>query len=131
MAKLPHLQAGQAGEAYVLFKLLSLGHQADLCGQIGTYDLVVDIDGKPHRVQVKSVQGATGGRNSYRFKTCKGSKSDVYDQGDFDIAAYVALDIPAVRFELGPNPSTKKSIPCESFTRDAESSTWVSVLGEL
>lgn len=131
MEKLSALQAGEAGESYVMFELLRMGVAATMCSQFGTYDILADVDRRPIRIQVKTAKGIQDGRNVYRFGTCKGSDKRLYKKGDFDIAAYVALDIPAVVFRYGPSEHKMTSIPVDGFYPKSGAQTWKRALGRF
>lgn len=99
MNEISDIRAGKAGEYLVCADLLLKGYTAFVAEQVLAYDVVVDLDGRLIRVQVKTTRGprATGGRDLtpvYFFnarRMGKGGRKS-YTSDDADIFALVALD---------------------------------------
>ena len=94
---------GTAAEHLVCADLLLLGYNTFIAPQICKYDVVSEIDGNLIRFQVKSVYGLrpnTGRRQRtqvYQFSIRKRNRA-VYQLGDFDIVALVALDTKRIAY---------------------------------
>ena len=105
------LTIGRAGEHLTMYDLLSKGYKCFLTGQGLNYDLVIDIDGRLIRLQVKTTQKP--GRISKAYATStylfhvrragKGGKR-LYSIDEFDGFALVAMDTRRVYYY----PFTKK-----------------------
>jgi len=98
MAQSKELNIGRAGEYIVLTDLLLKGYQAYDTAQGVGYDVVVDVDNKLVRLQVKTTMKMrliTQRANPiYFFQIKRSGKNGIkfYTQGDFDGFALVALD---------------------------------------
>lgn len=100
------LEIGKAAEMIVCADLILKGYRAFLTDQGLPYDVVLDVNGRLLRVQVKSsmmpkpVVNRPGSGPSYQFhvrRAGKGSKR-VIPTSTFDILALVALDIKCVAY---------------------------------
>lgn len=100
------LEIGKAAEHLVAADLILSGYRAFLSDQGLPYDVVVDLDGRLVRVQVKatrmqrSVPQRTLERPGYLFNHKRSGKngSRSYAGTEFDIFAFVALDIRCVAY---------------------------------
>ncbi len=116
------LQLGKAGEYLVCADLILQGYVAYLSEQGLRYDVVVDVDGRLFRVQVKttSIYKATPQRKEYtpsysfQIMRCgKGGKKR-YKNSDVDIFALVAIEentigyIPIDKIKTTMSFQTKK-----------------------
>lgn len=102
-----NLQTGKAGEHLVCSDLIMQGFNAYLTDAGQPYDVVVDIDGRFFRVQVKStdrkhsrVKSVSGAAiDRYRFDLRRrGSGPRKIDGTSVDVFAFAALDIKAVAY---------------------------------
>ena len=100
------LDIGKAAEHLVCADLLTLGYQAFLSEQGLAYDVIVDIDGRLIRVQVKGTVGlrAIPQRAAYTpaylwhvRRAGKGGRR-VYRENEFDMLALVALDTKQIAY---------------------------------
>lgn len=110
MQPIDDLAAGKAGEYLVCADLILRGHVAFPSEQGLPYDVVADINGKLHRVQVKTTRGTkpipqrkehvTG----YLFHVGKCGKGGVrsYGVNDVDLFAMVAIDTRTIAY-LSPS----------------------------
>lgn len=87
------LHKGQIAECLVTAKFCELGLNVSVAPSGCRYDLVVEIDSKLYRVQVKS--SAKKARGGYVFW---GAKNRRYEKGEFDLLACVALDLKMIAF---------------------------------
>lgn len=100
------LELGKAAEHLVAADLILSGYRAFLSDQGLPYDVVVDLDGRLVRLQVKatrmqrSVPQRTLERPGYLFNHKRSGKngSRSYSGTEFDIFAFVALDIRCVAY---------------------------------
>lgn len=99
MNEISDIQAGKAGEYLVCADLLLKGYTAFVVEQALAYDVVVDLNGRIFRVQVKTTRAprATGDRDltpAYFFNVRRMGKGGrkAYTKDDADIFALVALD---------------------------------------
>lgn len=102
------LNVGKAAEHLVVFDLLMNGHQAYLSDQGLPYDVIVDLNGKLLRIQVKSSlktkNANADGRcpnNLYLFhirRRGKLGKGNRLSEKDCDLVALVALDIKTIAY---------------------------------
>lgn len=98
-ASSPALQIGKAAEHLVCADLLISGRNAFLADQGLPYDVVVDVDGRLVRVQVKSTQipkkpQTQRATPAYFFHIRRAGRKGarVYGTNEFDVYALVALD---------------------------------------
>lgn len=86
--------------------LILAGHRAYLSDQGLPYDVVVDVDGELHRIQVKSTRGMrpvpqraafTPGYLFFVRRSGKGGRR-LYADNAFDLVAFVALDIRVIAY---------------------------------
>lgn len=113
---------GDAAEPYVQYKIMHWGYPVAWCKDGLPYDLLVDVNGLPLRVQVKSCHKELKNRPSYQFNTRvagkKTNRKNPYARNEVDVMAYVAMDIPCVLFThklpAGPNVHLKGT----SFTEE-------------
>lgn len=106
MNYLSDLHAGRAGEYIAAADILASGYDCILADQGMPYDLIVDVDGRLLRVQVKTTrkpESATGRNvNSmlYRFWVgrCGKNGKSRYTENDIDLFALVALDTKEVGY---------------------------------
>ena len=104
------LAAGVAGEHIVCADLLLAGYRAFLADQNCPYDVAVDIGSRLVRIQVKSTRAAralpqrVGHYPAYMWHVRRAGKGGrrVYNSGDFDLLALVALDCRQVAY-LAPS----------------------------
>jgi hypothetical protein len=105
-AVITDLAAGAAGEHLVCADLLLQGYRAFLSDQNCPYDVAVDIGGKLIRIQVKSTRKArplpqrVGHFPAYMWHVRRAGKAGarVYQDGEFDMLALVALDARRVAY---------------------------------
>lgn len=107
VAKLLHdLELGKAAEHLVVADLILQGYRAYLTDQGLPYDVVVDIDGRLLRVQVKATReqrpvpqrvAFTPGYLFHVRRAGKGGKRS-YAGTEFDLLAFVALDIRTIAY---------------------------------
>ena len=98
------LAVGTAAEHLVCFDLLMAGYRAFLADQNCPYDVAVEIAGRLVRVQVKATRklGFVPQRaepsSAYMWHVRRAGKAGrrMYQDGDFDALALVALDIKRV-----------------------------------
>ena len=100
------LEIGKAGEHLVCAELITKGYKAFLSDQGLHYDVIVDIDGKLIRVQVKTtrthryIPQRKIRTSAYLFnvrRMGKGGRKN-YGINDVDVFALVALDIKKIAF---------------------------------
>lgn len=99
MNEISDIRAGKAGEYLVCADLLLKGYTAFIAEQVLAYDVIVDLNGRMIRVQVKTTREprSTGGRDltpAYFFNIRRMGKGGrkAYTNEDADIFALVALD---------------------------------------
>lgn len=102
------LAAGTAAEHMVCADLLLGGWRAFLTDQNCPYDVAVDVDGRLVRVQVKATRSPrripwranSNDIAAYMWHVRRAGKGGarVYDSGDFDLLALVALDIRQIAY---------------------------------
>lgn len=103
---LPDLELGKAAEYLVVADLILQGYRAYLTDQGLPYDVVVDIAGRLLRVQVKAtrcerpVPQRVAFTPGYLFHVRRAGKGGArkYAGDEFDILAFVALDIRAIAY---------------------------------
>lgn len=122
---------GTYGEYFTVTRLLSWGYPATVVPGPFKYDVVVDIDGTPLRIQVKStgkIQKSRTGNDVFRFECRTRAKS--YKEKDYDIMACVA--VPNYRILFLPNGSRKAlERKVETFNKEQERNSWDSCLKSL
>lgn len=97
---------GEAGACLAASRLLGWGYPTQSAMAGSPYDLGIDLfDGRHVRVQVKTTSAPASG--AYRWAMKRGFYRSAggtfsYRQGDFDIAALVALPINCVFFQAAP-----------------------------
>lgn len=104
--QIPDLEIGKAAEHLVAADLILSGYRAFLSDQGLPYDVVVDLDGSLIRVQVKSTRAQRAvpqrvlERPGYLFNHKRTGKNGarLYAGNEFDIYAFVALDIRCVAY---------------------------------
>lgn len=103
------LRRGKAAEHLVCADLLMQGHEAFLAAQGLPYDVLVDVEGRICRVQVKSTNRPRSAlqrveTHSPRYQFCvrrAGKRGNrVISVGEFEVLALVALDIKCVAYML-------------------------------
>lgn len=103
---LPDLELGKAAEYLVVADLILQGYRAYLTDQGLPYDVVVDIDGRLLRVQVKATReqrpvpqrvAFTPGYLFHVRRAGKGGRRN-YDDTEFDLLAFVALDVRTIAY---------------------------------
>ena len=100
------LEIGKAAEMLVCADLILQGYRAFLTDQGLPYDVVIDVNGKLIRVQVKSstqprsVPNRPGSSPSYMFHVRRAGKGAARRVGNdvFDMLALVALDIRCIAY---------------------------------
>lgn len=105
-AVITDLAAGAAGEHLVCADLLLQGYRAFLSDQNCPYDVAVDVGGKLIRIQVKSTRKAknlpqrVGHYPAYMWHVRRAGKGGarVYQDGEFDMLALVALDAHRIAY---------------------------------
>lgn len=122
---------GMHGEAFVLTRLLSWGYPATLVSGPLTYDIVVDIDGHPYRVQVKATdRKCDHGMNEKSFSFHISGNGGYYETGNYDILACVAL--PSRRVLFLPFTDKKRiRRKVSAFTEKKEKESWEDCLDYL
>jgi hypothetical protein len=106
MHDLSELEVGKAAEHLVVADLILLGRRAYLSDQGLPYDVVVDIDGRLIRLQVKAtrkpkpIPQRAVREAAYMFHTRRGGKGGQrrYSAIHFDMLALVALDIRQIAY---------------------------------
>jgi hypothetical protein len=143
------LEIGKAGEHLVCADLIMSGYRAFLSDQGLPYDVVVDLDGRMVRVQVRSTLHAKNvnsqGRNeriaytwSARRRGKFGSKRMSSDH--CDVVAFVALDIRVIAYlplrECGqnvqlspPGAHPEKSVSPRTFSDDVAKFPFADAVG--
>src|SRR4051794_24911810 len=118
---------GDAGEALTLYKLRKNGWNAHDVSRDLPYDIVVDVgDGLICRVQVKTSRKAVRGCWNYRvtrgnWRSATGTYA--YSNGDYDVAAFVALSLEKVVFVPGVHATMR--LTNTDFNRpDSELQSW-------
>lgn len=105
------LEIGKAAEHIVCADLILSGYRVFLTDQGLPYDVVVDLDGRLLRIQVKGtarprpVPGRPGSGPSYMFSIRRAGKGArrLVGNDEFDIVDLVALDIRTVAYlAIGP-----------------------------
>jgi hypothetical protein len=104
--KISDLDVGKAAEHLVVCDLILGGHNAFLTEQGMAYDVVVEFEKRLVRVQVKSTRCQRAvpqrllERKGYLFHHKRTGKNGArsYSGGEFDIFAFVALDIRCVAY---------------------------------
>ena len=127
------VRKGEAAEAFVVAKLLKWGFSASHVQRDLPYDVTVDMNGRICRVQVKGRSNPTGERWEYR--SCRGnwrSKTGTYDyvEGDYDIAAFVALSLEKVLFVPGVRKAFRAKT-ADFIHHGAELESWKRAVAEL
>lgn len=101
------VDAGVAGEYLTCYRLMTLGYRAYRTEPFSPYDVVIDIDGRLIRVQVKGTakpcppENARRARPAYLFTLTHNApnrKKGPYREGLFDLVAFAALDIGEVAY---------------------------------
>lgn len=100
------LNLGKAAEHLVVANLIMQGYHAFLADQGLPYDVVVDAGGRLLKVQVKATRGPRPvpqrltKTQGYQFwvKRCGKRGAKAYVSADFDIMAFVAMDIGAIAY---------------------------------
>ena len=107
------LQLGKAGEHLVCFDLISQGYNAFLADQGLPYDVLLDIDGKIQRIQVKtcSKAGDKGkSKNVYRFSLRSGKgQNRAIKANKTDYIAFVFMDKKIVQYIPTKQITTEKA----------------------
>lgn len=109
------LQIGKSGEHFACFDLIRQGFNAFLSDQGLPYDIIVDIEGVPKRLQVKTTQKLVTYERSkavYRFGLCRGKHSRsryVLANGGVDGFVFVALDIMKAAYLTVDEMTTTKA----------------------
>lgn len=106
MKDISDIEVGKAAEHLVVADLILQGHRAYLTDQGLPYDVVVDVDGRLLRIQVKSTryQRPVAQRKTftpgYIFHTRKAGKQGrrQYAATEFDLIAFVALDVRVIAY---------------------------------
>ena len=126
---------GIYGEYFVVTRLLSWGYPAAIVPGPFKYDVVVDIDGQPVRVQVKSTnrkisKGKLEDSYAWNCRTTGGKAGKAYSRGDYDIMALVA--VPEYRMVFMPFHK-KQGIErkVSSMSKQQEKETWDNCLKSL
>lgn len=119
---------GDIAEAYVIYRLFTYGHNAQLffCDNV-PYDAVVEIDGRLYKVQIKGTANPDPSRvNSCRFSTSKGCYADTYyTKEDFDILALVYTGVERCLFIPNTSGFSKcKRISTSKFNEAEERGSW-------
>lgn len=106
MMQVSDLELGKAAEHLVVADLILQGYRAYLSDQGLPYDVVVDLHGTLLRIQVKAtreqrpVPQRAAFTPGYLFHVRRAGKGGLrrYSQGEFDILAFVALDIRKIAY---------------------------------
>ena len=98
------LQLGKAGEHLVCFDLIRKKHNAFLADQGLPYDVLVDMNGKIKRIQVKTCSSAGDkgkSKNVYRFslRSAKGANRAI-KADKVDYIAFVFMDKKVIQYIL-------------------------------
>ncbi len=122
---------GTYGEYFTVTRLLSWGYPATIVPGPFKYDIVVDVDGRPLRIQVKSTHKVLRNKRDkdvFKFE-CR-TQGNSYVAKDYDIMACVAM--PNYRILFLPNKN-RQSIErkIETFTKEQEKQSWDSCLKSL
>lgn len=121
---------GTYGEYFCVTRLLSWGYPATIVPGPFTYDVVVDINGKPLRIQVKTTNRESSRGGSFEWNCRHSVKNKAYSEGDYDIMACVA--VPNYRMIF--LPFHKKQIisrSCDKLNREEERKSWETCLDTL
>ena len=98
---LSNVDNGAIGEYICALRLLKMGVQCRIVN-MGTSDIIAELDGRVYRIQVKSSQlkarHEPNRNNGYQFITSKGGNKLRLTEADCDIVAMVALDIENIWF---------------------------------
>lgn len=106
IAKIDDLELGKAAEYLVVADLILQGQRAYLTDQGLPYDVVVDIDGRLLRIQVKATRccrpvpqraAFTPGYFFHVRRSGKGGRRR-YVGSEFDIIAFAAMDVRAIAY---------------------------------
>lgn len=96
------LQIGKAGEHLVCCDLIKQGFSAFLADQGLSYDVVVDVNGRLYRIQVKTTSALVDlpkATRIYRFNIARGRGAILrFTPSVADYFAFVALDILEVAY---------------------------------
>lgn len=123
-----NLRIGKTAELLVRYRLARHKIETVEAPSQVPYDLVAFYNGKPIRIQVKSVSAPVddpndNGVGGYRWQiTCGNSTKNTYKDGSFDMLAFVASDIercffsPPIRYKSLRKMA--KDIPDEKFSLD-------------
>ena len=106
MHKISDMEAGKAAEHLVVADLILGGYRAFLSDQGLPYDVIVDLDGYLLRLQVKATRQQRAipqrvlTRPGYMFAHKRAGKGGAkhYAATDFDLYAFVALDIRCIAY---------------------------------
>jgi hypothetical protein len=120
------VRTGDAAETLVLFKLLNWGLSAHDARREMPYDIVVDLDGRICRVQVKGRRRAA--RDRWDFRAVRGNWRSAtgtyaYTEADYDVSAFVALSLERVIFLPGIH-ATFRASTSDSRRNDGEAQSW-------
>jgi hypothetical protein len=122
------VQLGRVGELITMASIERMGGQcAQSIGGTPGFDLIVYVNQKWHRVEVKSRSYADK-RNSYQFMTSKGLEGRrMISQKDCDIIALCALDLRLCQyFKVKDVPVLRRRVAKSRFTLAAEARTFQS-----
>lgn len=121
---LTHIELGNIAETFVKYKLERWGESVVRATTGDTFDLVVLRD-KPIKIQVKSSREVND--YSYKFRTGHTGIKKSYVEGDYDILAFVALDLEQILFQ----PFSKNltiSVHPEEFEPGEDLRSWYQML---
>lgn len=106
------LEMGKCGEYYAIFSLMKQGFTAFLSDQGLPYDIVVDVNGRLLKGQVKTTWARgnyTKSREVYRFGTRSGKRGQTRTvQLTCDFYAFVALADEKIAFMASSEMASKK-----------------------
>lgn len=104
-------QQGLSAEFLVCSDLCKQGYLAHMASAGGRYDVIVDVDNKLLRIQVKSTAQMIyeyGHKNpTYKFNLAKGVRSKLINPAEVDIVALVAVDCAGIAYLPAKECSTK------------------------
>lgn len=103
-------QLGRVGELFVALELESLGYPTSLVDAPGC-DLIVNINNRALRIQVKSAFPSVHNKNTkrYTFSTSTGSAKRGLGRDSADIVCFVASDIRRAVFDVIPEKGMSKT----------------------
>lgn len=134
---LSNVDNGAIGEYICALRLLKMGVQCRIVN-MGTSDIIAELDGRIYRIQVKSSQlkpryETERSSSGYQFITSKGGKKTRLTEDDCDIVAMVALDLENIWFSPIHKAAKQisKRIHPSKFCEDTIEKTWKDTISYL